>query len=92
MKLYFKRAAPFFILNIKCISKNTNKNKMGINAGYRAKLATISPFKSKIKLRCIPQPGHSKCVTALNIQGSWCASSQPAIFKRYNILIAEGEF
>jgi hypothetical protein len=51
-------------------------NIMGIKAGYKKKLAVTSPFKSKTKLRCMPQPGQSMCVTDLNIQGNWCTSSQ----------------
>lgn len=55
---------------------------MGIKAGYKKKLAVTSPFKSKTKLRCMPQPGQSIWVICLKGQGSWCASSQVVIFSR----------
>ena len=74
--------APFLILNIKCKNKKANIKMMGIKDGNIKKLSVISPLINKIKLRCIPQPGHSKCVTALNMQGSWWVSSQLVIFKK----------
>ena len=63
-------AAPFLIFVVICKIKNAKSNIMGNKAGYIKKLDTTSPFISKIKLLCMPQPGQSKCVTALNIQGS----------------------
>ena len=75
-------AAPFLILNIKCKNKNVNIKMIGINAGKIKKLPVTSPLNNKIKLRCMPHPGQSKCVTALNMQGSWWVSSQLVIFKR----------
>jgi hypothetical protein len=60
---------------------------MGIKAGYVKKLASISPFINKIKLLCKPQPGQSKCVTDLNMQGSWWVSNQLMIFNKWNNII-----
>ena len=50
--------------------------------GGNKKLVVKSPFINKIKLRCMPQPGQSICVRALNIQGSWWVSSHVMIFSR----------
>lgn len=74
--------APCFILKITCTARKENSSKIGINAGYVMKLFHTSPFTSKIKLRCIPQPGQSTCVIDLNMQGSWWASSQGMIFRK----------
>ena len=82
-------AAPSFNLNIKCIVKNISSKIIGNKAGYMKKLLLTSPFINKMKLLCIPHPGQSKCVTVLNIQGSWCASSQVAIFSKIFMLSRE---
>ena len=74
--------APFLIFVVTCKIKNAKSNKMGNKAGYIKKLAATSPFTSKIKLRCIPQPGQSKCVNDLKMQGIWWDSSQVVIFKK----------
>lgn len=76
--------APFLIFKITCKNKNANIKMIGINAGNVKKLPVISPLNNKTKLRCMPQPGHSKCVRDLNIQGTWWVSSQLIIFNKWN--------
>jgi len=82
MYIYFKILAPCLIVNITCNIKNAKSSIMGIKAGYIKKLPGTSPFNNKTKLRCTPQPGQSKCVNALKIQGIWWDSSQEVIFKK----------
>lgn len=86
IKEYLRTAVPFLKFFIKCKSKKPKSKMIGIKAGYVLKLPAISPFNNNKKLVCIPQPGQSKCVTDLNKQGNWCASSQPIIFKKYNVI------
>jgi hypothetical protein len=69
MYIYFKIDAPFLIFNITCRIRKAKSEIMGIKAGYKKKLPATSPFNNKTKLRCTPQPGQSKCVNDLNIQG-----------------------
>jgi hypothetical protein len=82
MYIYFKILAPFLIFNITCKIRNAKSKRMGIKAGYMKKLPGTSPFNSKTKLRCTPQPGQSICVNDLKIQGIWWDSSQVVIFKK----------
>ncbi len=63
-------AALFLIFVVSCKIKKAKSKKTGISAGYVEKLAPKLPLINKIKLVCMPQPGQSTCVTALNIQGS----------------------
>ncbi len=68
--MYFKIFGPFLIFKIRCKINAAKSMIIGIKAGYIKKLAITSPFNSKTKLRCMPQPGQSKCVKDLNIQGN----------------------
>ena len=82
MYIYFKMSAPFRIFNITCRIKKAKSKIIGIRAGYIKKLPGTSPFNNNTKLRCTPQPGQSKCVNDLKMQGIWWDSSQVVIFKK----------
>lgn len=71
MYIYFKILAPLRIFKVTCNTSKVKSNSIGIKAGYIKKLAPKSPFNSKTKLRCMPQPGQSICVISLNGQASW---------------------
>ena len=63
-------AVPFLIFLIRCMIKKAKSKIIGIKAGYIKKLFSTSPLINNIKLLCIPQPGQSTCVNALNMHGS----------------------
>ena len=75
-KEYFTYAAPFLNLKYTCTAVNTSVNITGNKAGYKRMLPLKSPFSNSINERCMPQPGQSIPISALEGQVSRWFSNQ----------------